>query len=216
MPGKATRRELLWRGVAAGGVGSASPEIFSASRAAAAVLGAQEDTGLLRFLLGVELLTVFVYQHVLASGMLAPVAHRLASSFIEQEQAHVRALSTAMNQRGAALPAGPADLPAADKQLAARHVSSPLGQLRDGRDALHLLIAVEEMDEGAYFAAMSRLSDVALLRLGAQIMANEAQHAAILREVLHPRDITMAVPVALVQGTADELTGSLAIDANRT
>ena len=45
-----------------------------------------------------------------------------------------------------------------------------------------LLIRVEEVAEGAYYHAISKLTDPRLLLRSAQIMASEAQHRTILSE----------------------------------
>jgi len=143
----------------------------------------------------VEDALVVAYRQALRSRTLGPRAARVVHSVYEHELAHLRAL-------GAPVPAGPAALSAAAKLLAAHNVSESLTGLHDERTCLRLLLAVEAVAEGAYFKAMSKLESVRLLRLGAEIMASEAQHATLLTELLHPGDITRAVPDPFVVGTS--------------
>ena len=56
------------------------------------------------------------------------------------------------------------------------------------------------MTIGAYFVALIKLEDPALITLAAQIMANDAQHEAMLGEILKPGNTGVAVPYGLVQG----------------
>ena len=54
--------------------------------------------------------------------------------------------------------------------------------------------------EGAYYQAMSKLVDPRLQQLGAQILASEAQHYALLGELRRHKDFSRAVPYAFVEG----------------
>ena len=79
-------------------------------------------------------------------------------------------------------------------------VKGRLGQLRGEQDALQLLLAIERVVVGAYFVALTKLEDRRLIVLVAQIMANDAQHEALLGELLYPGRPRNAVPYGLVQG----------------
>jgi hypothetical protein len=181
MPGQATRRELL-------------------ARAAAVVSGPPSDAAVLARLLRFERLVVFVYQHVLATSLLSPDQRQVVQDLHGQEEAHVRALTVALHRLGGALPAGPANVAAANRDLARRQAAGRLGHLRGGHDALQLLLAVERIAEGVYYVAITQLDDAGLLRLSAETMASEAQHATVLSLLRHPGDPASAVPYALVRG----------------
>jgi hypothetical protein len=196
----ATRRELLRRAIATGGLGVAGPVVLSPSNASAAPAVADSDAAVMTRLLRLELLVLFAYQHVLASTVTPSDARQVVAELVAHEQAHVRALSAAVRQLGGTLPAGPANVAAADKDLSGRRVAGRLGQLRGERDGLRLLLALARVATGAYFVAISKLDDPALLRLSAEIMASEAQHATALSVLLHPGAPWQAVPYALVQG----------------
>jgi hypothetical protein len=80
------------------------------------------------------------------------------------------------------------------------HVPGSLESLSSEDDAVRYLIGVETLAEGAYFSAMSRLSDQRLLVLAAQIMSCEAQHWTALSGILHAGDIYRGVPYPVVLG----------------
>jgi Ferritin-like domain len=199
VPSQTTRRELLRQGIAAGGLGVAGATVLSPD-AVAATSAPPSDVVVVGRLLRLELLVLYVYQHVLATAPISSSARAVVASLRDQEQAHVQALSAALSRLGGTAPAGPANLASADKDLAHRNVVGRVGQLRGGRDALRLLLAIEHVAEGAYYVSMSELGGPTLLRLGAEIMASEAQHATVLTVLLHPGALTQAVPYALVQG----------------
>jgi Ferritin-like domain len=209
MPGQATRRDLLRRGMAGGlgaiaalGAGARVPAARAAATAPAAAVasGPPSDAAVLVRLLRFQRLVVFVYQHVLASAPLSPQERQVVQDLQAQEQAHALALTVALHRLGGAPPAGPATLDAANRDLARRQAPERLGQLRGARDALQLLFAVERMAEGVYYVAVTQLDDAQLLRLSAEIMASAAQHATVLHLLLHPGDPAAAVPYALVRG----------------
>jgi Ferritin-like domain len=203
MPSQTTRRELLRRGIAAGGLGVGGGLVFPPAAAVATARAAPApppDVVVIGRLLRLELLVLYVYQHVLGTSLLSPSARGVVDGLRDQEQAHVDALSAALSRLGGTAPAAPANLARADKDLAHRNVAGRVGQLRGGRDALRLLLAIEHVAEGAYYVSMSELGDPTLLRLGAEIMASEAQHATVLTVLLHPGALTQAVPYAFVQG----------------
>lgn len=166
----------------------------------AALAAARTDAEATRGLVRVELLLTFVYQRVLASGLLSASAEAVARELLGHEQAHEEILARELSRLGGTAPQSPATVAAADRALAARHVGRKLAGLRTGRGCLRLLVAVEGAAEGAYYNAMSKLRDPALLETGAEIMACEAQHATVLSELLHPGDVARAVPDAMVRG----------------
>jgi hypothetical protein len=137
---------------------------------------------------------------VLDSSKLRPEAERVARELIGHEQEHVGVLTDELIRLGVAPPAPPASVAAADAELSARHGSGSLAELGSERDCLRLLLQVEAVAEGAYYLAVSKISDRTLLRTAVEIMAVEAQHATVISGLLHPGDIDKAVPYAFVEG----------------
>ena len=151
-------------------------------------------------LLRVELLMLFTYQHVLGSQILPERDQRVIEPLRAHEEAHIRALTRQLTAFGGVPPMPPASAAAADMDLAHRKVKGRLGQLRGAHDALELLIAVERVVVGAYFVALIKLDEPQLITLLTQIMANDAQHEAIIGELTYHGDAQKAVPYGLVQG----------------
>jgi hypothetical protein len=196
-----TRRQLVARAIGVGGLGAAAPTVASLLSAvqAHAATTPKTDADLVYELLAVELLVTVVYTKVIQSGVLAGRGARVANELFVHEQAHVRVLTLELRNRGGSPPSTPENTSAIDQLLLATHVSGSLSQLKDEHDGIRLLLGLETMAEGAYYKAMSALRSAQLLRLGAEIMASEAQHATVLSEVLHPGDIARAVPYAFVE-----------------
>src|SRR6202044_3405690 len=103
-----------------------------------------------------ERLVVFVYQHVLATSLISPQQRRVVRDLQGQEEAHLSALTVALHRLGGIAPAGPANVDAANRDLARRGAPERLGQLRGARDALQLLLAGGRMAEGGYYVAMTQ------------------------------------------------------------
>jgi|GEM_PF-5599917 len=158
------------------------------------------DVGVLVNLLQLELLMSFTYAALASFKGLSPGSHRLIAELLGHERAHARVLSGVL--AGRATVQGPANVAGADRQLAAIHVSGTIARVQSEHDALHLLLALERAAEGAYFRAVGELAGATLLRLAAQVMGNEAQHAALLGEQLYPGKIGRAVPDPFVQGAS--------------
>jgi hypothetical protein len=196
---KTTRRELLVAGVAASTAGAALLAPGTAL-AAGSPSPPESDTDRLRRLLSVELLMLFTYQSVIDSSVLGPRSRRALMPLRDHEQAHIGALRPQLLARGGTAPRPPASIAQANQDLSRRDVAGRLGQLRGARDALNLLLALERVTVGAYFVALTKLQDRQLIVLACEIMANDAQHEAILGEQMHPGDAANAVPYGLVQG----------------
>lgn len=193
-----TRRQLL-----AGGGLVAVATLRGADSAAAATpaLAPQlTDADRLHRLLGLELLMLYCYEHVLGTPLLKPRAKRLLSPLIKHEEAHVRVLSGRLRALGGTPPPPPLTDTQANRDLARRSIGGRLGHLQGSRDALYLLLAIEQVVVGAYFVALIKLGDERLITVCAQVMANEAQHQALVGEALYPGNAPDAVPSGLVQG----------------
>lgn len=194
-----TRRQLLIGAGAVTGAVLAAPQVALAAGAAKADQAIPVPERLQR-LLRLELLLVFCYQHVLGSSILSPRARRTLTPFVGHEQAHIRALEAQLRARGGTAPTGPAGVREANRDLAHRKVGGRLGQLKGDLDAVRLLLTTEQVTIGAYDVALLTLDDPHLVELACQIMANEAQHDAMLALLLPPGKLGSAVPYGLVQG----------------
>lgn len=191
----ATRRELLRGGLAAAAVAAAGWP----SDAAAATAQTPTDADVLHRLLGVEQLIAYAYGQVLAGGVLSRRVAGVLTPFLAHEHQHLGALGADLSRRGGRLPPVPTSVAVADSALAKFHVTR-LSDVHSERDAIQLLIGAEAVITGAYYVAISKLTDPAVVTTAAQAMANEAQHATVLRHLLHPHTITKVVPRAFVEG----------------
>jgi hypothetical protein len=197
-----TRRELLGAGAAGLLLAPAAASAATSTTAAPARTSDPpvSETDRLQRLIGLELLLLYCYRHVLGSSILGPRARRTLAPFPGHEQAHIDALQTRLKARGGTVPAGPDSIKTANRYLANRGVGGRLGQLKGSRDALYLLLTLEQVTIGAYFVALTKLNDPALISLACQIMANEAQHDAMIGLSLPKSTPGSAVPYGLVQG----------------
>ncbi|HUE26054.1 MAG TPA: ferritin-like domain-containing protein [Solirubrobacteraceae bacterium] len=194
MQPRPTRRQLL----AAGTVLSASA-LLGPELAEAAPVPPPSDSTVLARTLRVEQLVVTAYRNVLGAGIVtAAVASRLRA-MLAQELAHVAALERALGDLGAVIPQTSAS--AAQRELSAHQVHLSLTRLPTQHECLRLLIDVESLAEGAYFAAISKLTDPGLLRTSAEAMGCEAQHWTVLSALQHHGDVTRSVPYPFVQGS---------------
>jgi hypothetical protein len=192
-----TRRELVG-GAAAAATASA---LALAQRGNAAVPARESDAEVLGRTLKVEILLVVAYHQVLASGALKPAVVPQVREILGQELEHVATLQRELKRTGAPVPAAPRDLVAAQRALAAHHVSTSLQGLRTQNDCLKLLIDVESLAEGAYFDAIGKLTDASLLRASGEMMGCEAQHWTVLSAIRHPGEVFFSVPYPFVQGS---------------
>jgi hypothetical protein len=202
-----SRRELLLAGGAAAAAvtlaGSGRALAAGGSDTAAVATGSgppESESSLVYRLLSAELLLLFTYEQLLHGSVLPPDARRALAPFRGQEQAHVRLLKAKLEALGGAAPKPPANEAAANQDYAGRNVKGRLGQLQGADDALRLLIAVERVVVGAYFVALTKLEDRRLIALITRIMANDAQHEALIGALRYPGDPHKAVPFGLVQG----------------
>jgi hypothetical protein len=191
--GEPTRRQLL--GLA---LGSSLGGGVLATAVAQAVV--QTDAQIVSALLESEQLAAFAYEHVLRTDLLSADSHDAIRAMLGHERAHARLLSGVLLRLGATPPKDTASVANADKLLAASRQPSSLSALRNEHDCVLLLIRFEFALEGFYYAAIGKLQDAHLAGTLAQVMANEAQHAAVLSELIRPGNVNKAVPSAFVQG----------------
>jgi hypothetical protein len=198
-----TRRQLVSGLLAFGGMAAAGTAVVGATAGAAraeAVAAPQSDGDLVGEMLAAEVLAIAVYEAVLGSGLLSPQPEHTARRALAQERAHVRALQPALEKLGGTMPPSPIGSAAVDKALADRRIAGRIGKLRTEHDCVSLLLDLESDVQSTYFTAMSRIQNRGVIRLAAQIMANEAQHATAISEARRPGDIGQAVPYAFVEG----------------
>jgi len=176
-----------------------APSLLDPPGALAAPLG---DAAVLVSLLRVEQVLVAAYERALATGILSAAAQSLVRSFLDQERAHVHALSGAVPRgAGASLPDSPQTTSAFDAELRALRIRRSPTELRNERPYLRFLVELEVVIAHHYRFAIASLEGEKPLLTAAEIMANEAQHATSLRELLSPGNVKRAVPSAFVAGT---------------
>jgi hypothetical protein len=194
MDRRATRRELV-----AGTVGAAVGAAFGAVPAGAAE--APDEVKLLVAALDVELLMVFAYERVFASGAFPPGASRAVAPHLSHERSHVSAVAAELNRLGFPASTTPMTLKRANAVLGMHQVSGSLTDLHTEHDCFKLLIDLESVAEGVHYTALKDLTDPALVRLAAQIMACEAQHWTVLSGLRNPGQYVKAVPWPYVFGS---------------
>ena len=170
------------------------------ARSGGALVKPSDDGAVLTSLLRVEQVVVFAYERTLTTAILSPSAQEVLTSFLDQERAHVHELSLDLTALGDAVPAPPTDTAGFESEL--RHLRirrSPAG-LRTQREHLRFLIDLEAVIARHYRFAIELLTGETRLWAAAEIMANEAQHATVLREMLTPGRVKRAVPSAFVAG----------------
>ncbi len=199
----ATRRELLAAGVVAGAalaVPALAPAVAGAASGGGSA-GAPGDRARLERVLSMSVLAAYVYQHVFAERVLTGTRRRALDGFGAQEQAHVAALRAAVKAAGATLIGPPSSIDAANRDLAHRGIGGRLGQLQGAEDALDLLISVERSSIGSCYVALLGLTGSAAIVLVAEIMANDAQHEAVITLERHALKLAAAAPFPLVSGS---------------
>jgi hypothetical protein len=194
-----TRRELIGSGAVGAAVLGAglAPPVALADDPLASANG---DADVLSRLVAIEQLIEFAYGHLLRSPGLSAATARVFGTFLSHEQAHVRILSSALANRGSAVPPPPTDLAVASRQLAKLGAAGSLKDSRGDMVSVRYLIGAETIAEGAYYSAMSKLSNAALLAQAAQIMSCEAQHWTALSGLQHAGDVFLGVPYPTVTG----------------
>lgn len=198
MEARATRRDLVKRGIGLAAAGSLTAGAAAASAASSAVA---VETQALSYALEIERVAVIAYRQVLATNVLSPGVRSQLPVLLAQDLEHATKLEQALKQLGAALPQGPSGVAAAQALLAKHDVHRSLTVLPTQHDCLRLLINIESLSEGAYFAAIPELQGQALVQLGVTIMGSDAQHWTVLSGIQHSGDVTLSVPYPFVQGS---------------
>lgn len=173
---ESSRRDLVRRGMAAGGAVVAAASIPGLLRVRSAFAAqAEGDAAILASAVGLEQISVFAYQASIDSRLLDAPTTRTAARFRDQEQEHAEGLSAALRALGGSVPAEPTRIQDVDRQV------TGLGDVRNQRDVMMFAIELETAAVAAYYDAHQKLQDPKLLRTAASIMANEGQHLVALR-----------------------------------
>ncbi len=138
------------------------------------------DVDLLNELMDLEHWAIAAY--TAGTPLLAPAVTQAAALFLNDELFHAGALAGLVKEAG-----GKPIMPAP---------SYPLGHPRSSDDVLRLLHAIENAQLSAYLKAITRLEPGFVKASVAAILANDAQHVAVVRAALHQP----AVPAAFVTG----------------
>jgi hypothetical protein len=144
----------------------------------APVLGT--DVDLLNQLLHLEHVAIWAY--TAATPLLPAAVTKAGQLFLNDELEHAGALAGLIRAAGGK-PIKPAS-------------SYPLGHPNSSREVLELLHSVENAQLTAYLSALGRLEPGSVKSSIASILANDAQHVAVVRAALHQP----AVPSAFVTG----------------
>jgi len=199
---RATRRELIARAaLGAGGALAAALEMPALARAGGAARVPLDEPQVLAQLAALEQLAIFSYSQALRAPALSGAGRALAGEVLAYEHAHLRALAARLKPLGISPPTPPSGPRAAARALAGHHLHVSFARRRSGGGWLGLLFDVEEVLERNYHAALAQLRSAPLLELCAEIYASEAQHSALLGELLHPRKPQLALPDAFVNGS---------------
>jgi ferritin-like protein len=138
------------------------------------------DVVIFRGLLDLEYRTVAAYEAGIP--LLDKESAKVAMQFLPQEQAHAGELSGLIKKAKVKPPK--------------RGLRYDLGHPRDTADVLRLLESLESAQLAAYLAALPRLSSGPVRAALAAVLANDAQHLALVRERLHEAP----APAAFVTG----------------
>jgi Ferritin-like domain len=200
--GDFTRRRLLGGAVAGGAGLVAATRLLEGAEAVAAESSSPGDPQLVSDLMGVELLSQVVIEHVLLSPHMSLRSRRVAHRVLAAERAHAAALEPHLRRLRSPRPRVPGTTEEIDAVLAARHVSHRVSELHSEHDCLELLLNLESIAEGAYYSSLSKLSNPRLQLLAARILASEAQHEAMVGVLRDHKDFARAAPYAFVEGIA--------------
>lgn len=197
-----TRRQLILAGARLAATGTAGGAVVPAAAAAAgsSTKPVPSDAELMAALLGVEQLVAFVYDRALRSGELGPRTARLTRELLAHEHAHARSLEALLPRLGVPAPPAPRTTDEAERALRTHHTVIDFHRRRSTRAWIRVMLDVEDVLERNYHTAISELRHPALLTLCAEILASEAQHSALLGELLQPHKANKALPSAFING----------------
>jgi hypothetical protein len=201
--GRLSRRELIAGALMAGGasVGAGSVAALEASPAAADTPPVTDGT-LLSTALQMERLAVLAYRHVLTLPVIAGRPRRLLREFLHHNRSHARGLEQELKAFGVRLPARPTRLEQVDQALSQHNMSASASTASTFKDAIQALLDVEALCEGAYYTAVGSLNGTGPLVRCTQALGTDAQHSALLAQLLYPTQVTQYVPYWYVAGVS--------------
>jgi hypothetical protein len=205
-----SRREALRAGALAAGA-VAVGGLVSPLRAAAQVSQETED---LRDFLGPaiarEQITALAYAEADTANGVDAGLKRSLERFREQTQAHVNALTSAIESIGydaADAPSDPQDDGAfdgadgidSDTATELSDLLAKVGEPKNAKEFLELLIELELDEIGVYLDQAAALDSEDLRTTSAQIAANQAQHLVVLRQA---NDVALAETLKIDAGSS--------------
>lgn len=196
-----TRRRLLGAGAGAlAGAGGLRPSDARAALAATPATVRAADGDHLARILMVQQLSAYIYDHVFAQRILPAGQQRALAPLGVQEHEHVAALTAAVRARAVAVPSPPGSVDDANLRLRHRQITPRVGQLRGAGDARNLLVDVERATIGSSWVALRSLVEPDAIVLVCRIMANDAQHEALITRQEHPLKLELSDPYGTVSG----------------
>jgi hypothetical protein len=175
---EATRRDAVRRGLLAGGAVIAASSVPLLVRVRNAFAQSTGDPAILESAIELEQTAVVSYQTAAKGKLLKGEVKKAAQLFAEQEQQHVDALTIALENLGGTVPEPPNP-----------EAVEGLTELKSQREFLNFAIELENMAIVAYDEAAARLVSSELVKTGAEIVSNEAQHLVVLRQALDANPI---------------------------
>jgi demethoxyubiquinone hydroxylase (CLK1/Coq7/Cat5 family) len=203
-----TRRDLVRGATATSALALAAtvPALLEPARALATSGGAlakpASDGVALASVLRVEQVVVFAYERTLTTEVLSPPTRDALTKFLDQERAHVHALSLELTSLGGPVPGPVRTMAAFESELRQLRIKRSPVELRTEREYLGFLIDLETVIARHYRFAIELLTGDKRLVVAAEIIANEAQHEAVLRAMLSPGHVKRAVPSAFIAGVS--------------
>jgi hypothetical protein len=189
-----TRRELI-----AGAVTATAAGVLAGAPAAAADPPVT-DAGLLSTALQYERLAIRAYDHVLTLPLFTEPERRRLRQLRGHDAAHVSELERELRALGDPLPPPPTADRQVDQALSAHKMSGQLDGVSTREAAIHVLLDIVALCEGAYYTAVGELNDVQAAGRAAQALACEGQHSTLLSALLPKADIDVTVPAWYVSG----------------
>lgn len=147
-----------------------------------------QDQELLRQALTDEQTVVLAYGAALGRRPAAPRVQPVLRHIREQKIEHAQALLTALRERGDRAPSLP-------PRTAPDGLVAGMSRARSSHSRLSYLLALETVVAHRHAARVPRLVDESLIRTSVSVMANEAQHVAMLRELLGVDPLGVALEV---------------------
>jgi rubrerythrin len=165
MSARSTRRQAI-----AGGALATAAALVPAGVAEAKPDQRQISAQLLANALGVELAAVVAYEAIANSGRVSQRATAIFRQLLDQERAHVEALTKAVEDLDGTPPQSPrrADIPG-------------LAGVQSDKSAVRFAIALEDRTLRAFSAAILELADANAIRIVSTIVGAEGGHLVLLR-----------------------------------